>query len=492
MPGLSTFFDPVAEKHILTNTLPIPTPQDNGKIFLRLTTPIEGDRTSVKVFLQEFGVPILSFVFLIVLCSIIVSNKIATSIHDTTVAVQSFQAAKLGSRIPRSPFKEFQVLNDELNVMAKLVKSSRKLLQRQTIQWEAIITSMHEGVLAVDHDHNIMIINNAAREFLGIKINTAVLHRPLLELFRNSELITFLVALEDTGHFHESELDFQLQSEPVRTFHISGLAVEFQKGKPAGYLLVFSEITQLKKLEKMRQDFVANVSHELKTPITAIKGLIETVTIAVEDDPENASRFIGMMAKNADRLNDIINDLLHLSRLEYGDRRIQENFQVQNIQTTIHQVINALDDRLTKKAVTCTKEIEDCPIHANHGLLEQALSNLVENAIKYSSRGGEIKITSEREHDKLKIIIQDKGVGIPLEHQDRIFERFYRVDKSRDRQTGGTGLGLSIVKHVVQLHNGSVSVSSQPGEGSQFIIHLPLDYNEKSPPTTKNSKQAIG
>ena len=489
--GLSTFFDPVAGKRILTNTLPIITQKSNGEVFLRLSTPLTSKWNMVKIVLQESGIPILSFGCLIILCSVVISQKITASVRDTTAAVQSFQTGNLGYRIPHARFDEFQRLNDSLHAMAKFVDSNRQLLHTQAIQWEAIITNMHEGVLAVDHDHNIIIINNAAREFLGIRKDASVLQRPLLEIFRNSELNTFLVALEDTGHFHESELDFQLRLRPARTFHISGLAIEFQTDKPAGYLLVFSEITQIKKLEKMRQDFVANVSHELKTPITAIKGLIETVTMTVENDPENARRFIGMIERNADRLNDIINDLLHLSRLEYGDPRIQKDFQLQNIRTTIQQALSTLDDQFKTKSITCVKLLEDHSIYANHRLLEQAFSNLINNAIKYSQNGGEITVKVTRDDDNLEIVVQDNGVGIPPEHRERIFERFYRVDKSRDRQTGGTGLGLSIVKHVVQLHNGSVSLSSQVGDGSKFTIRLPIEQNEKNLPKTNGVEQVV-
>ena len=349
-----------------------------------------------------------------------------------------------------------------------------------------------KGVLAVDCENIIIIINNAAREFLGIRKNDNVLQRPLLEVFRNAELNTFLVALEeDTGDFQESEMDIQVLSEPIRTFLLSGLRVEFQEGRLPGYLLVFNEITQLKKLEKMRQDFIANVSHELKTPITSITGLIETLSTCVDDDPENAKRFVGLIERNAKRLNDIIDDLLQLSNLEHGGSRIQAEFQLQNIRNTIQQAQTVMDEKLRKKRITCINEIEDCPILANHGLLEEALSNLIGNAIKYSLEGSEITINATFQDEELEIIVQDNGVGIPLEHQDRIFERFYRVDKSRDRQTGGTGLGLSIVKHVIQLHNGTVAVESQPGKGTRFIIRLPVERTPGSSTKPKDVRQVI-
>ena len=489
-PGFSTFIDSTSEQRILSYILPIPT--ENGKIplYLRMSTPITGNWTTIKVFLQELGFLILALLCLTTICSVVLSHKLTVSVRNILAAVQSFKPGDTAYRLPHSDFHEFQSLASALDVMADHLSNNYKLLHTQMIQWEAIFTNMHEGVLAVDHEHTIILINNAAKEFLGIKESYDVLQRPLLELVRNFEINTFLVALEDTGQFHESEMDLQNQFGPVRTFHISGLPVEFEKNKPPGFLLVFSEITQLKKLEKMRQDFVANVSHELKTPITAIKGVMETLSMSIHDDPKSAFKFISTIERNADRLNETINDLLHLSRLEYGDHRIQENFQVQNIQTTIQQAVEALNDKLERKRINCVQRIVNFPIYANHRLLDQALSNLIDNAIKYSSEGSEITITATTQTDQLEIVVKDTGVGIPPEHQTRIFERFYRVDKSRDRQTGGTGLGLAIVKHIVNLHNGRVKVESQLDKGSRFIIRLPLDRNQGDLADSKDTQSS--
>ena len=237
---------------------------------------------------------------------------------------------------------------------------------------------------------------------------------------------------------------------------------------------MFNDVTQLRRLEDMRRDFVANVSHEIKTPLTAIKGFVETLRLGEVDKPEESERFLGIIQKHVDRLSFIVEDLLSLSRIEQEDER-------KAIQIEKGKILDVL-----KSAVQiCRSKAEDKKIEIKHtceahltssfdsSLLEQAVVNLLDNAIKYSEPNSTIHLKANLENSEMKIIVEDRGIGIAKKHLPRLFERFYRVDKARSRNLGGTGLGLAIVKHIAQAHGGNVTVESTLGEGSVFTIHLP-------------------
>jgi two-component system phosphate regulon sensor histidine kinase PhoR len=244
--------------------------------------------------------------------------------------------------------------------------------------------------------------------------------------------------------------------------------------------VVLNDVTRLRKLENIRRDFVSNVSHEIKTPITAIKGFVETLRDGAVRNHEDAERFLGIIEKHVDRLEAIIEDLLNLSKIEQTTEKeglnIAESRMYDIIQNALQVCHVAIADREIDVRVSCNDSLS---LRVDPTLLEQALVNLLDNAVKYSNDGGTVQISVTEERDDVKVVVQDHGVGISGKHLPRLFERFYRVDKARSRQLGGTGLGLAIVKHIVQAHGGSVSVESTMGEGSTFTLHLPgsLDRN---------------
>jgi len=246
-------------------------------------------------------------------------------------------------------------------------------------------------------------------------------------------------------------------------------------GNRTGALVVMHDVTRLKRLENIRRDFVANVSHELRTPITSIQGFAETLLDGAIDLPEDARRFVRIMAAQSDRLNDIIEDLLTLSRLEQEVEQAKLPVQQARVRGVLEAAIGVCELWASKKDLRIELTCEDqlyVPINA--ALLEQAVVNLVDNAVKYSPEGAAVLVQAERSKSELIIRVRDHGCGIGPEHLPRLFERFYRVDKARSRKLGGTGLGLAIVKHIAQAHGGSATVESVPGEGSLFSLHLPL------------------
>ena len=245
--------------------------------------------------------------------------------------------------------------------------------------------------------------------------------------------------------------------------------------KSIGAVIVLNDVTRLRRLETVRRDFVANVSHELRTPITSIKGFVETLQQGALENREEAERFLEIMSKQVERLNAIIEDLLSLSRLEQDSGTLEIAMEKTKILPILESVIRDCENKALKKntsiKLNCPNELE---VFANPPLLNQAVLNLVDNALKYSEQGGEIKVQALSTETETVIEIQDWGCGIDSSHLPRLFERFYRVDQARSRQLGGTGLGLAIVKHIAQVHGGRVSVNSTLGKGSRFSIHLSI------------------
>jgi two-component system phosphate regulon sensor histidine kinase PhoR len=247
------------------------------------------------------------------------------------------------------------------------------------------------------------------------------------------------------------------------------------KGESLGAIVVIHDVTRIKKLENIRRDFVANVSHELKTPITAIKGFVETLREGSVTDPAEQENFLGIIARQADRLHAIIEDLLRLSRIEQDGDRGQIELQTHKVREVLEMAASDCAGRARDRSVDIRIDCpKDLTAKVNGQLLEQAVVNLLDNAIKYSETSKAIHVEAVAENGTLLIHVRDQGCGIPQEHLSRIFERFYRVDKARSRKQGGTGLGLAIVKHIAQAHKGSIAVQSQIGKGSTFTIRLPM------------------
>jgi two-component system phosphate regulon sensor histidine kinase PhoR len=270
-----------------------------------------------------------------------------------------------------------------------------------------------------------------------------------------------------------------------RFLELHGAPLRIDASGPAGAVIVFNDVTRLRKLEEVRREFVANVSHELKTPITSIKGFLETLLDGgALADPEASRRFLGIIARQSDRLAAIIEDLLYLSRLEYEDRQIAQ--QPVDLRGVIERSVANFEHAARARDIRIRVEIEARRRWAlgDSSLLSRAVDNLIDNAIKYSHTNGRVDVTLRETGDELHIAVRDHGIGIADEHLARISERFYRVDTARSREMGGTGLGLAIVKHVARVHAGSLLIQSEPGRGSCFTIVLPRPASEAWPPAS--------
>jgi two-component system phosphate regulon sensor histidine kinase PhoR len=293
-----------------------------------------------------------------------------------------------------------------------------------------------------------------------------------MEALRLHELTELVDSLGQQRHVIEHEL--RLSRPKERWLQVNGAALFNGDGRRQGTVLVFHDLTRLKQLERTRQEFVANVSHELRTPLSLIKGYVETLLDGARENPEVAAKFLHTIDRNAERLKLLIEDLLTISELESG--RVQLNLQSVALRSLVEKVVGDYKARASAKNTALSNQAPDVQVRVDADRLEQVLGNLIENAIKYGRQEGNIVVKARpAENGQIEVAVEDDGPGIPPEALERVFERFYRVDKARSREQGGTGLGLSIVKHIVQSHGGKVWATSEPGRGASFFFTVPQD-----------------
>ncbi len=338
---------------------------------------------------------------------------------------------------------------------------------------QAILTSMSEGVIATDITGRISLINPAAAELFHLGPGEGVGDYPH-KVFPQSELGEIFHQIYVKGYIQEKEINWPGNPERVLNLHLAPIRGD-EIEETRGVVAVIGDVTKLRRLETMRKDFVANVSHELKTPLTSIKGFIETLLDGALEDHEAARRFLNIIHQETDRLNHIIADLLDISKLESGRTELKPN-QIE-LAELVEEVLLSVANQARDKNLELTSDLQATVINGDEDLLREVIINLVDNAIKYTPSGGKITIGSLVGDDGTEVFIQDTGIGIPTESLPRIFERFYRVDKGRSREMGGTGLGLAIVKHIIDRHCGRVWVSSEPGVGSRFAFAIPNKFD---------------
>jgi two-component system phosphate regulon sensor histidine kinase PhoR len=314
-------------------------------------------------------------------------------------------------------------------------------------------------------------MNRSAAELFDVQAQRC-LGRALEETIRSPQLQRLIADV--LTHQESIAAEFLIYSDKERFLHVQGAVLRDAQGTLIGALVVLYDVTQIKRLENVRRDFVANVSHELKTPITSIKGYVETLLDGAIHNPEDAVRFLHIVANQSDRLNSIIDDLLALSQVEQKAERVEIALEPGPIRPVLEAAIDVSAAKASKYGVHIELDCEPAlQARINPPLLEQAVANLIDNACKHSPSGATVWVAGQQNQDQVVIRVRDEGCGIETHHLPRLFERFYRVDKSRSRKLGGTGLGLAIVKHISQAHHGQVEVTSAPDKGSTFRICLP-------------------
>ena len=406
----------------------------------------------------------------------ILTRRISQPLEDMRRGAERFARGELGYKLPLADSEELAGLAEALNQMAAQLEERIRTVVQQRNERDAVLSSMVEGVLAVDSQERVISLNRAAAELIGGDVNN-VSGRSLPEVVRNAELLKFVREILSGREPVEHEI--VLRRVPENVLRIRGAALHDAAGRSRGAVVVLNDVTQFRHLETVRRDFVANVSHELKTPIASIKGFVETLIDGAMKQPEDAVRFLQIIAKQADRLHAIVDDLLALSKIEQTEDVSDLDLEVLPLKPVIEDALHTCQPQAFERNVQVHLLCPDnLSVKMNAHLLEQAIANLLDNAIKYSEPGKEVVVEAapangEAANGEIMIQVRDQGFGIAKEHLARVFERFYRVDKGRSRKMGGTGLGLAIVKHIVGVHGGRISVESTLGQGSTFTLHLP-------------------
>ena len=362
---------------------------------------------------------------------------------------------------------------DGLDAIKGLLQGKNDTIQRQQSERLALLSSMVEGVLAVDNAERVLIVNQAAGELFGVDGANAA-GRMLHEVIRNMAVHKLVSQVFAGGRAVEGEIT--VLGEEERKLLAHGSPLRDAAGEQIGVIVVFNDITKLEKYERIRQDFVANVSHELKTPITAIKGFVETLRSRKPLEAADSAHFLQIIAEETDRMNAIVNDLLALTSVEHDDESAEAELTPSPIKPVAQAAMVALEAKAREHGIALELESPlDISAPINAALLEQALINLLDNAINYSEPGKIVRIEISTTDSQVRIAVRDQGIGIDKRFIPRLTERFFRVDKSRSRKQGGTGLGLAIVKHIVKVHRGELIIESELGAGSTFTIILPLN-----------------
>jgi two-component system phosphate regulon sensor histidine kinase PhoR len=468
--GQSIRFSDTARRRLLY--LAVPLRADGAIVAVaRAALPLSIiDWTLLSVYRQiALGAGVSAFFF--GLLSFLLARRISRPLEDMRRMAEHLSQGDLAVRVARPKDLEMQALARSLNRMAVQLEERLAQITRQNDRQRAVFASMVEGVIAVDGNGYILDMNEAATRLLDL-VPAQARGRLLQEVIRNPNLQQFVSGT--LASVSPTESDIVLHGQEDRFLQLHGSVLMDPHGNRLGALVVMNDITRVKRLETVRRDFVANVSHELKTPITAIKGCVETLASGATPKSEDETRFLAMMGRQVDRLSAIIEDLLSLSRLEHDAEHKRIPLETGPIGDILRRAVQAFSKaaqaRNIRVELACAENLA-APVNA--ALLEQAVCNLIDNAIKYSGEGSRIAVSAVANGADIEIRVSDEGPGIEKKHLSRIFERFYRVDQARSRALGGTGLGLAIVKHIALAHSGSASVESVPGHGSTFSIRFP-------------------
>ena len=443
----------------------------------RVALPMEAVNTAIGNLRRTALIASVAGLILTIVFSIFSTRIITKPIEKLTQMTQSLAAGKIDSRVPVDSKNELGQLSQNFNLMADRVQEQIDKISEEHRRLETILTDMGEGVLLVNGASEITYANPIAISMLSLP--NAYVGKALIEINRIPELHTLLQAAEQTEAVAFAEIRLGNLTEPEAEVTV----VPVSTGEE--YVIVIHDVTKERQLERIRADFVANVSHELRTPLTTIQGYAETLLNENTPRSKTSEQFIVKILNHSSRLSRLVSELLELSRLESGDVELKRTRCHLN---TFHEPILEIFEPILEESELVLKwEMpEDLPeVSVDQQLFMQVLVNLIDNAIKYTPDGGIITVSAEIStseafegahitSEELIVHVQDTGIGIPLESQPRVFERFYRVDKGRAREMGGTGLGLAIAKHIVLRHNGRIWLESTLGEGSVFHVAIPL------------------
>jgi two-component system phosphate regulon sensor histidine kinase PhoR len=415
----------------------------------------------------KFIFPILLGIFVTGFLSYRFIRNIVEPIKEITEITKDIANGIYSHELESNSIDEIKELSLAVNSMSYKLKETIEELNDRNAKLEAILKSIVNGVIAFDDNEKILLINDAARKILNIK-EKDLIGRHILEVVRNSKLHDLFEDVKKNKNSPSRSLELNAFNKHLKVYTSPILhPISHQN---LGFVLIIDDITEMRRLEKIRSEFVANVSHELRTPLTSIRGFIETLRNGAIDNPQTRDKFLDIIDFESERLTRLINDILTLSEIE----NVKEGYPKEEIEldNEIEDILYIMDKVARNKNITLKKDLNctDLVINTNKDRFHQMMINLIDNGIKYTQEGGFVKVSTREEGDRIIIEVEDNGIGISKENIPRLFERFYRVDKSRSRKLGGTGLGLAIVKHIVESMKGEIFVESEVGRGTKFII----------------------
>jgi two-component system phosphate regulon sensor histidine kinase PhoR len=471
-PGLSERYSMTLDKQMMYVAVPVAV---GGKVIgaARVSESLNDAKAFVRAAHFRLGLLPWAVGLFLALLSLGYGIRLKQSVKLLRGALSCIERDEF-LRLPcEVPMPVLDPLAQELNRTAAAVRKRTAGVLQERDDLASVLFSMTEGVLVLNSKDRILRCNRAAGKMLHLSPD-AVRGRLVQEVVRNSELLRFIEKIRSVGN--PVEEDIVLYEEEDVFIQMHGTSLNDSEGNALGALLVFNDVTRLRRLENLRRDFTANVSHELKTPVTSIHGYAETLKDGAIRDPKEAGRFLDVILKHTNRLSAMIDDILNLSRIERQAEKGEIAFEEIPLKDILAEAAASYRQKTEDRKMTVQIECdESLKARLNSELMVQAVGNLIDNALKFSESGGKIAVRGFRRNGDLVVQVQDWGIGISGEHQSRLFERFYRVDPSRSRTLGGTGLGLAIVKHVAHAHGGRAVVESEEWKGSTFSIILPLE-----------------
>ncbi len=466
--GVSTRFSRTLNTDMLYVAVPVQEEKAVG--FVRVALPL----TEVNYAVRQIWSMIIGAILIASLVSGVISIKFARNItrplEEMTRKAKIMAQGNFNQKIYALEENELGQLGEAFNYMAQTLKEKVQETLKGKKQLESLLNSIASGIILLDKKGNIILTNPAAEAIMSFS-SEEIIGKSHLSLLRNYELSTRVDKVFKYGEPEGLEITLNFPYEKILDVYLG--PVTSSEGEVLGLVMVFHDITEIRRLEKVRSEFIANVSHELRTPVTSVKGFAET--LLEEDslkDSATAREFIAIINREADRLNRLIGDLLELSKIE-GQGPLK--FAPVNLKEIAEEVVKKIKPLVEKKKLTLNLDFPSTSLYVlgDEDKIHQVFLNLLDNSIKYTPENGEIHILLEEEEKNILVKVKDSGIGIPPEEIPRIFERFYRVDKTRSRKYGGTGLGLTIVKHIIEAHHGGIWVESEPSQGTCFCFTLP-------------------
>ena len=437
---------------------------------LRISVPlIEVKQVAIEVIKYILFSIVLGALAALILAYFITS-KLMKPIDELTNGAIEISNGNFNRRIFIRSKDQIGKLADSFNEMTMKLNENMNNLEDRKSELESVLSSMKNGIIAVDNDYNVFLYNEAFRDILEIEEENFE-GREVHEIVRNSAIFKLLENSIKNNQYEVDEINTYGDKDRIIKIYASPILSNSNKDKKLGTLLIIQDITKVRKLQNVRSEFVSNVTHELRTPLTSIKGFVDTLKDGAIKDEEASERFLSIIDIEAERLSQLINDILSLSEIE--SMNSEKNLTECNMKDIVGKVFDVFEPRIKDKNIELVSKMPDTlsTFKCNSNRIKQLLINLIDNAIS-STEEGYIKVTCSEDSEYMIIEVEDSCLGIEEEHLTRLFERFYRVDKGRARKDGGTGLGLSIVKHIAELYNGFVSVESQVGEGTKFTVRL--------------------